>query len=195
MRKRVYVTGFGPFHGVPVNPTTVLVEELARSIAGLETSVLTVSTGGVEEYLASISQAVFRDPNVHFVHFGVNSSGKEVALEKFAYNNASFRVPDQAGLVLNEAPISASVALDAPCRTEIPVERLLLRLIDQGVKEVHISHDPGRFLCNYVYYRSLQMSSGRSLFVHIPPTEQVAHDRLLSIARLIVDAIADGLPI
>jgi hypothetical protein len=42
---------------------------------------------------------------------------------------------------------------------------------------VDVSEDPGRFLCNYIFYRSLRNctnvggSGNHALFIHVPPTE------------------------
>lgn len=61
-------------------------------------------------------------------------------------------------------------------------------LLDMGATAclpLAISTDPGRFLCNYLYYRSLSLSSKNpsipasrsSLFVHVPPFQQIPRER------------------
>jgi pyroglutamyl-peptidase len=100
------VTGFGPFHGVPQNPTMILVQRLAKETANLssmnidvlQTIVLETSAEAVKKEIDEIhkqicSQAI--NGHVVFLHLGVNYMGKKVQLEQCAYNDATFRVPDE----------------------------------------------------------------------------------------------------
>ena len=51
---------------------------------------------------------------------------------------------------------------------------------------VAISHSAGRYLCNYIYFRSLQLCSNvpnwHALFVHVPPLEVIGQDKEMAFA-------------
>ena len=60
--------------------------------------------------------------------------------------------------------------ISSTLQTDLPVARLVDTLSGEGYK-VMVSNDAGRFVCNYVYYRSLYHASihgTKSLFVHVP---------------------------
>ena len=51
---------------------------------------------------------------------------------------------------------------------------------------VAISQSAGRYLCNYIYFKSLQLCSivpnWHALFVHVPPLEVIGHDAEMAFA-------------
>lgn len=59
---------------------------------------------------------------------------------------------------------------------------------------VAISHSAGRYLCNYIYFRSLQLCSNvtnwHALFVHVPPLEVIGQDEEMSLAVNLVALLA-----
>lgn len=58
---------------------------------------------------------------------------------------------------------------------------------------VGISHSAGRYLCNYIYFKSLQLCSNvpnwHALFVHVPPLELIGHDEEVAFAVDLFDAL------
>jgi pyroglutamyl-peptidase len=201
-RPKLFVTGFGPFAGVEVNPTTLLIDQLREAQAAGKLpvciermDVLEVSVPAVTEYVESMKQHVDQASSgpVFYVHFGVNGGGQVVHLERFAYNCADFRVPDQRGLQPRASPIEPSKPLDCPLSSTLNLERIAFRMMQKGRPEVRLSVDPGRFLCNYVYYSSALQHSGRALFVHVPPSNCIAPPMLYDIAVELLAVIADEL--
>lgn len=51
---------------------------------------------------------------------------------------------------------------------------------------VAISHSAGRYLCNYIYFKSLQLCSNlpnwHALFVHVPPLKIIGEDEEMAFA-------------
>lgn len=255
---QLVVTGFGPFHGVEVNPTMLLVQELYNFCIKRQTSsqgeedqvgdddrmrinkcieqarwiVLDTSAKNVDEQLANLRKEITNstdsvaaateiksttegssseiehqssgtkthvkrnDDNTKwlFVHLGVNYRGTGFQLEQCAYNNASFRVPDNEGYQPTDKEIVSTIQLESRCDTNLDVPMLTKYMCDVYPDiETTLSIDPGRFVCNYLYYSSLyqcqtitknqQQEQQRSdavtssaghaqcLFVHVPPLE------------------------
>lgn len=94
----------------------------------------------------------------------------------------SYRVPDERGNMPSDQVIDSSQALDQPLTTSLPLADMKTALTEAGFSVV-IGDDPGRFLCNYIYYESLRQvkantpmgCTNTSLFVHVPP---VVHQSL-----------------
>ena len=93
------------------------------------------------------------------------------AVQARAYNEATFRVPDEAGWQPSGEHIDRDDA-HALLETDLPVGALAGALRDAG-GQAAVSHNAGRFVCNYLLFRSLQRSRAtgprwHSLFVHVP---------------------------
>jgi len=47
----------------------------------------------------------------------------------------------------------------------------------EKIHKVGLSDDPGRYICNYVYYLSLMEGNARnipSIFIHVPPFTEIS---------------------
>ena len=110
------------------------------------------------------------------LHLGVDYNATQFKLEQCAYNDATFRVPDERGyqphcecILLpvddnenSSSHMEASSSGDhrdpswGEClRTTIDLLSLCNELYQCTDENVIISTDPGRFVCNYTYYLSL----------------------------------------
>ncbi|KAA0197852.1 hypothetical protein HAZT_HAZT004653 [Hyalella azteca] len=57
--------------------------------------------------------------------------------------------------------------------TNLPLKDVA-RDINQNVSlqlKCELSQDPGKYLCSFVYYTSLNQDASRSIFIHVPPLE------------------------
>ncbi|CAK9328444.1 unnamed protein product [Citrullus colocynthis] len=106
-----------------------------------------------------------------WLHLGVNSGASRFAIEHQAFNEATFRCPDEMGWKPQKVPIVPDDGEISRTReTSLPVEEITKTLAKKGY-EVMTSDDAGRFVCNYVYYHSLRHAEEngiKSLFVHVP---------------------------
>ena len=150
----VNLTAFGPFGGVPDNPSSTLAREIAErhptshawrvwraetlevsaracdadleALFGDAAAVETAKTAAA----AGSATAVGRAPPVFLhVHLGVHSRAKCFRVERKAYNVDDFRIPDNDGVQIRRARISNSVAADAVATT-IDCERLCAAMLD-----------------------------------------------------------------
>jgi len=174
----LYVTGFGKFGDVETNPTSVVLQSLKADGLPLAPEqcvkecidVLHVSKNGIDEYLDTVHMS---SKNIS-IHFGINNKATAFALERRAYNNMNFRIPDMAGYEPKEVCIDSDLLLDYPRETGFDLDVVLSKLQEEGF-DVAISEDPGRYCCNYVYYQSLRRQAEQnsrtmhSIFIHVPP--------------------------
>eukprot|EP00796_Vickermania_ingenoplastis_P007246 gene7246-5094_t len=199
---KVFITGFGPFANVKVNPSSEIGKRVAEELRSpqqtthfieLETSIratkafFTTLEKDVEELLAA-------DPETRVLlcHFGVHSRerGGLLRVEVEGFNELFASAPDVDGVVFNHDLISPEDgALDRSRHSVLgtePAATLLQKHLnrlnesimvnaEEGRMAPHwiISHDAGRYLCNYCLYRSLQLQDRHqphhvaSVFLHI----------------------------
>jgi pyroglutamyl-peptidase len=187
------VTGFGSFGSVKKNPTERCVRKLAVT-SSLENvykcDVLDVSSHYVDDWIESVQEQVQNDSTLGgcrliFLHLGVCETASCFKLEEYAYNEANFRIPDTSGFQPRHQKIVLDSDLGAPKKTGLPVHHIIQNLLklygEHSTEIVHASDDPGRYVCNYLYYKSLmacenairdlKMDDGidmYALFCHVP---------------------------
>ena len=94
------ITGFGAFHGVEDNPSKSIVTHLEQQYpqindVSLSFRILDVSCLAVDEYINELIQTENLDNTRHInLHFGVAGSNTRYEIEQRAFNEKSFRAPD-----------------------------------------------------------------------------------------------------
>ncbi len=170
---RVVLAGFGPFPGAPFNPSTLLVEALARrrrpALAGIErtTHIFATAYAAVDR---DVPKLFATKPDIVLI-FGLAGRRRALCIETQARNAVSVLFPDATGC----RPKSGIIAEGEPRsrRGNAPFARLLSAVRSLGVP-ARLSRDAGRYLCNYAYWRALERSIGSGplvQFIHIPPVK------------------------
>ncbi|XP_001353170.3 pyroglutamyl-peptidase 1 [Drosophila pseudoobscura] len=212
-RKLIIVSGFGPFIGhEEINASWEAVKLLPELLThngieyDLEKRLVSVEYEAVDEACAEIWS---RQPEM-VIHVGVSGIAQCVYVEKLAYNH-KFRRPDNSGQYLSNGSCvlphngKANVlrcgldvdkiveAVNATC--EACVAPAIPNNSHKSLGATRASKNVGDFLCGYIYLKSLDVDSKRSLFVHVPPvnkpfsTEQTA-DIVLKIIEQCVQQVA-----
>lgn len=170
----VLLTGFGPFPGAPFNPTEPLVRALANqrhpAHARRTAHIFEVSYETVDRELRPLLE---RGQPRALVMFGLAVRARQVRIETRARNAVTRRLPDIGGRVPASSVIDAEAPPVLPLRA--PAKRLLLAARSTGAPAA-LSHDAGRYLCNYLCWRAAEAAatSGPRLviFVHVPPVHR-----------------------
>ena len=166
----ILVTGFGPFPGVAVNVSA----ELAHNAAAigcarrLDTSFITeILATEWARGLARIDELWATYEPIAALHLGVASDATGLVIERAAYNTCSLSV-DASGQFPSDDLHGATTP---PVReTTLPLDSLANALKREAIA-CSLSDNPGRYLCNAVYFRSLghaRMRGVPALFIHIP---------------------------
>lgn len=172
-RVRVAVAGFGPFPGVPRNPSGEIVraiEKMQRFRAAtilLDTAIFETSYGAAESVLEKL---LAKSPDA-VVLFGVAGGAKHIRVETIARNRASVLHPDHARFT----PRSRKLSPEGAPRLKVrgPAMRMRSAIRQSGAK-TELSTNAGSYLCNAVFYRALAATAGRNpapltFFIHVPP--------------------------
>jgi pyroglutamyl-peptidase len=173
MTATILITGFGPFPGAPYNPTEPLVGELVRrrhpALAGVRrvAHVFRVSYQAVDQELPELLAR--EQPDV-LVMFGLAARTPHVRIETRARNAVARMVVDAGG----NRPLSGIIVPGAAAALPllVPAQRLLMAARSSGVPAA-LSHDAGRYLCNYLCWRAAEASARVdrlrvAAFIHVP---------------------------
>jgi len=168
----ILVTGFGPFPGAPVNPTTALARRLARLRRPALRDVRLIGHVFATSYAAvdrELPQIIARHRPDALLMFGVATRETRIRIETRA-RNALALLPDETGASLARHAIAPGGP--ASRRMPAPVVRLLAAARTARVP-AYLSRDAGRYLCNYICWRGAEAvaPNGPRLagFVHVPP--------------------------
>ncbi len=182
------VTAFGPFPGAPENPTSEIVACLDRcwrtrfACAGvrLATAVLPV----VYDVAPELGALLDRERPDALVHLGLASRRPRVCVETRARNGVTTIKPDAS------RRYAGSRALDvggcAVRASSWNIAQLVASLRRAGV-DATSSVDAGDYVCNAIYWRSLENRVAPAVFIHAP---QKGRARPADVAR----ALAAVLP-
>ena len=174
----ISLTGFKAFGDLPSNPTEKIIEALSSSTDANHLSqlrILDVSTKAVDAYYDSID--LYNSSSKHLViHLGVNAGATHFQIEEYAYNSTTFRIPDNEGFQPTDSCISSELPLDSPLKTTFPAAHIINACRINSDLVVELSDDPGRYICNYIYFKSLLNIAQRNesvdvVFIHTPPEE------------------------
>jgi len=175
----VLLTGFGPFPGVPFNPTGPLVRALARQgQPGIRRSahVFRTSYATVDQELPELIARVEPDA---LIMFGVAAAIRNLHVETIAHNATNVILADASGTVPQSDMIAGSEV--ESLRMPVPARRLVNAARSAGVPAA-LSRDAGRYLCNYLCWRASEAAAqpgGPRLaaFIHVPLVDRPRRSR------------------
>jgi pyroglutamyl-peptidase len=165
----ILVTGFGPYPGAPYNPTGALVRALTRHAqrgnARIVGHVFETSYAAVDRDLPKLVKKHKPDA---LLMFGLSTRTRHIRIERRARNTVAM-IPDAAhGQRRRLIDAKAPFARPLP----VPAARLTATLRRLPVP-ARLSHDAGRYLCNYVSWRAAEATTAKdgpriAAFVHVP---------------------------
>jgi len=168
----ILLTGFGPFPGAPFNPTTPLIERLARTRRPVLADVEIVPHVFATSYAAvdrELPRLIARHNPDALLMFGLAPRAGFLRIETRA-RNALALSPDAGGAT----PRSRAIATGEPAALAMPgPARHLLAAAGAARVPAALSRDAGRYLCNYLCWQAaLAARKGPRIaaFVHVPNT-------------------------
>lgn len=167
----VLVTGFGPFGVHKENPSWLAVQELKRLGLGDDIN-LVVEHLPVEYEMVKLKVPSLwkrHKPNL-VVHCGVSGVAQVLTLEQeahnFGYKSTDIQgkiPPDNCCVRGGPDTLKSGIHMGKVCEA--------INSADCGVAAA-VSHDPGRYLCDFTYFSSLNIKRTNVAFIHVPPQDQ-----------------------
>mmetsp|Transcript_5716 Transcript_5716/g.10827 ORF Transcript_5716/g.10827 Transcript_5716/m.10827 type:complete len:291 (+) Transcript_5716:1819-2691(+) len=184
---------------------------------GIGSSHISPSTDTIQERVHSAHAVLLHLGVNHQIrnHNGHENKLKPIAfqLEQNAFNEAHFRIPDKDGWKPKHEKITVDKDLGHRLSTDLNVKRIRDRLIQKDF-DVFISGDAGRFLCNYIYWESLNKLTADAsttttngagispapvrcnvhvLFVHVPTFDCISKDVQVNFVMELIESISESI--
>lgn len=194
---KILITGFEPFGKSPINPSQILIEQAPESFPGgieLVKAILPVEkTAGPQ----ALMDALERNQPEAVICFGLAEGRPVISLERVAVNLMDYRIPDNAGEIVQNQPILPEGP--AAYFSSLPLRAMQAELRANDIPS-ELSLTAGAYLCNQVFYTlmhhlALQGITIPAGFIHLPACpEQAAHfDK--PIPTMSLELIKSALPV
>lgn len=166
---KILLTGFVPFGSVKVNPSELIVKQVAQRgcFPELVTEVMPVEYQYVRARLAELIRE--HEPDA-VVCVGVAESRKAINLERVALNVNDASIPDNVG----DHATGRVIEENAPAAywSTLPLEQMRTTLETRSIP-VAISNHAGAYLCNHAFYVARHTLEGLNRpipcgFIHVP---------------------------
>ena len=177
MKKRLLITGFDPFDGGSVNPSSQAVMGLPDSVGNFVLCKLMIPTVFGKAAMQVLAQAEEFRPDV-ILCVGLAGGRDAVTPERIAVNIRDARIPDNEG----NQPVGEFVIPDGPAAyfATVPVEKMARSIRELQIPAI-ISNTAGTYVCNDVFYTLLHHFSGSNTkvgFIHVPKTPELGEPSL-----------------
>ena len=191
-----HITGFGKFGDILHNPTTYLVEKYLPNALkhNIKSSNIHIKSMKVLHVSGKNSLKMLHDIRKYnetidisnkitiYLHLGVYAGSKEFNIETTSYNCATFKNPDELGWSpIKEMIIQQHGNINHELKCKLNLNKLYSLLLKKNVNyKMNLSKDPGRYVCNWIYYHSNNLTKNinneYSLFIHVPLFKDINHD-------------------
>jgi pyroglutamyl-peptidase len=190
----VLITGFGPFPGMPRNPSGVIATRLAKLRRPALQSLSRAAHLFPTSYAAvdrNLPQLIAKHRPKILLMFGVAGRTTFMRVETVARNRQSVLHPDVTGAT----PTALATTRKAPSqrRGHAPFVQIQHAGRTAGM-DTRLSRDAGAYICNYVYWRAIEATAkGHApdvvVFIHVPNVRsrkrRKAASRLPTLNRLV----------
>jgi pyroglutamyl-peptidase len=164
--KKILLTGFEPFSDIPVNPSEMLVRDLQSKIILQKTIQVDLLIFPVDYKKAGVLIDAVDFSEFDFIfQFGVAATRSKVSLERVALNWIESSIPDNSGT--NYSPQKIASDGREAFFSSLDLASIVGSLNPTSYNCIEVSFSAGGYLCNYVYYRTRQLTKN-ALFIHIP---------------------------
>ena len=158
MSKKLLITGFTPFNGLTINPSYEAVKALPDHINDISIYKRLINTS-FETSFEELKDFIDEIHPDYIINVGVACGRKMVCLEKQAFNERT------------EGPSTIKILEEGPDVLETTLD---YQTIIKNVPNLMLSLSAGRFVCNYLMYKTLNATRNTSIkvgFIHVPAME------------------------
>lgn len=191
----ILLTGFGPFPGMPRNPSQFAVERFPDKLGRMEIQRVVLPTIYDTAGAAIETLLVETRPDICLC-LGV-AGDAFLRLETVARNHGTISAPDQSGAI-RSGPIAPTGPDTYACTLPFPALHAALKRLGIAAE---LSDDAGGYVCNHVFYTACHATERQGLatacgFVHVPPirsidSESEVIDGLVLSLRTIVELLVE----
>ncbi len=176
---KILITAFGSFLKNNINSSLECMNELPSSIDGAEIIKYELPISYIGARVKMLALVEEKTPDL-VISMGLAASRDSISLETRAYNLMDSKVPDNDGNIFNNTKI------DKNEKNYINSQLDLLKIkndLKSKYTFINISNDPGRYVCNTVYFTSLSMqikNNMKSVFIHLPNFNAIGKEAMVN---------------
>ncbi len=192
---KALVTGFEPFGGDGINPSSLAVRKLGKRVGGIAVHTATLpcsfakSAGVLQRAIAKVKPDIV-------LCVGLAGGRNELCLERVAVNIQDARIRDND----RRQPIDVPVVKGGPAAyfATLPIKACVAAMRKAGLAAT-VSNSAGTFVCNHIFYALMDIASRhptplRGGFLHVPyAPEQVA--KVGTAPSMAIDDVARGIEV
>ncbi len=173
---KALVTGFEPFGGDSLNPSSLATDRLKQRIGSVAVHTTVLPCSYVHS--AGLLRAAIEDVRPDIVLcVGLAGGRAELCLERVAINVQDARIKDNDG----SQPIDVPVLKEGPAAhfATLPIKACVAEMRKAGLPAA-VSNTAGTFVCNHIFYSLMDIAASHPMpmrggFLHVPYIhEQVA---------------------
>ena len=173
---KALVTGFEPFGGDGINPSSLALPKLKKRIRGVAVHTAELPCSFAHSAAALRVAIAEVKPDI-VLCVGLAGGRAELCLERVAINVQDARIRDNDG----KQPIDKPVVKAGPAAhfATLPVKACVAEMRKAGLPAA-VSNTAGTFVCNHIFYALMDIAAGHPIpirggFLHVPyMPEQVA---------------------
>lgn len=172
LKPRILVTGFAPFGGETVNPSSQIAHALNGQHIADHLVVAGILPTVFDDSLQALGVQLRKHRPVLVVCLGQAGGRQAMSFERVAININDALIPDNA----QQQPVDTPVVKGGPVGyfSSLPIKAMTQAAMAAGAT-AEVSQSAGTFVCNHVFYGLMhRLSSQRALqevrggFVHVP---------------------------
>lgn len=152
--KKILISAFKPFYKASNNYSEEVLKYIHLNDVLLTKVVLDVV---YDECFAELKNNDLSQYDL-IIALGEARSRKELTVEKKAFNIASCSIEDNKGVVRKNELIVENISDEL--ETNLDLEKIK--------NYAQISYDPGKFVCNNLYFHLLNYDNSKCIFIHVP---------------------------
>lgn len=174
--KNIIVTGFGPFGKHIINASWEAVKNLSKKNSEILKKQYNVNLI-IKEIPVAYDHVIKNIPELwqqynplFVVHIGVSYLAKCLQIETQACSSGYTKkdIKDNCPEVCNDCKI---------LNTTLDVDKLCQDLKEKYDCTACPSNNAGRYLCEFIFYHSLNINQNKSLFIHVPDLDVYPSDK------------------
>ncbi len=192
---KALITGFEPFAGDKINPSSLAVARLKKRIAGVAVHTAQLPASYARSAIVLRGAIVETRPDI-VLCVGLAGGRAELCLERVAINVQDARIRDNDG----KQPIDKPVIANGPAAhfASLPIKACVSAMRKAGLPAI-VSNTAGTFVCNHIFYSLMDFVARHQLamrggFLHVPYAPEQAAS-LAGAPSMAVDDIARGIEI
>lgn len=172
MKKRILISGFEPFDGLDINPSSQLLDYLNHYSFHFELKTVLLPVSFSRAFPSLKMTIEEYKPDV-VIMTGLAKNRHEITPEKIAINFNNARNTDNDGNRPRSQKIDEQ-GIDGLFST-LPLDEMI-HFAHQHTLPVNFSFTAGTYVCNDLFYKTLNYTQGTAIkagFIHLPATEEI----------------------